>query len=95
IHTVLYHSHFLVIKNLPFVVVDTSEYMFSIGKMTQRIDHVPIYDIEEFFPIDYRKDQGIPGNVSVVNQTIEEQMQSQLVAEEADEHRILDEGVSI
>jgi hypothetical protein len=69
--------------------------MFSIGKMTQRIDHVPIYDIEEFFPIDYRKDQGIPGNVSVVNQTIEEQMQSQLVAEEADEHRILDEGVSI
>ena len=79
-----YHNtlHFLVVKNLPFVIIDSLDYMFSIGKMAQRKYKIPIDRIEEFFPTDYRIDQDEPGNNPAINETIENAMQTQLLAEE-------------
>ncbi|KAL6596476.1 hypothetical protein U3516DRAFT_671683 [Neocallimastix sp. 'constans'] len=50
--------------------------------MAQRTYHIPIDRIEEFFPTDRRAVQDEPGNIRVINSTIEEKMQAQLVAEE-------------
>jgi len=52
--------------------------------MAQRTYHIPIDRIEEFFPTDRRAVQDEPGNIRVINSTIEEKMQAQLVAEESD-----------
>jgi len=82
------YSHFLVVKNLPFVIIDSPDYMFSIGKMAQRKYKIPIDRIEEFFPTDYRLNQDEPGNNPVINETIENAMQNQLLAEEKDKQDI-------
>jgi len=82
------YSHFLIVKNLPFIIIDSPDYMFSIGKMAQRKYHIPIDRIEEFFPTDYRMNQDEPGNNPIVNETIENAMQNQLLAEEKDEQDI-------
>ncbi|KAG4099919.1 hypothetical protein H8356DRAFT_906072, partial [Neocallimastix lanati (nom. inval.)] len=82
------YSHFLVVKNLPFVIIDSPDYMFSIGKMAQRKYKIPIDRIEEFFPTDYRLNQDEPGNNPIINETIENAMQNQLLAEEKDEQDI-------
>jgi len=89
------YSHFLVVKNLPFIVVDSPEYMFSIGKMAQRTYHIPIDWMEEFFPTDYRLNQDEPGNIRAINSTIEEKMQSQLLAEESDKQQLLREQIQL
>jgi len=92
INAVPQYSHFLVVKNLPFVVIDSPDYMFSIGKMAQRKYKIPIDRIEEFFPTDYRLDQDGPGNNPIINETIENAMQNQLLAEEKDEQDIIRTG---
>jgi len=95
INAVPQYSHFLVVKNLPFVVIDSPEYMFSIGKMAQRTYHIPIDRIEEFFPTDQRAVQDEPGNIRVINNTIEEKMQSQLVAEESDKQYLTRNNINL
>ena len=56
--------------------------------MAQRKYHIPIERIEEFFPTDYRINQDEPGNNPIINETIEKDMQNQLLAEEKDEQDI-------
>ncbi|KAG4090662.1 hypothetical protein H8356DRAFT_1341254 [Neocallimastix lanati (nom. inval.)] len=86
------YTHFLTVKNLPFIVVESPEYMFSIGKMAQRKYKIPIDRTEEFFPTDYQKDQDQPGNNSVINSTIKAKMQTQLLAEERNKQEIFRSG---
>jgi len=56
--------------------------------MAQRKYNIPIDRIEEFFPTDYQSNQDQPGNNIIVNTTIKDQMQTQLLAEEKDNQAI-------
>jgi len=51
--------------------------------------------MEEFFPTDYRLNQDEPGNIRAINSTIEEKMQSQLLAEESDKQQLLREQIQL
>ena len=63
--------------------------------MAQRTYHIPIDRIEEFFPTNHRAVQDEPGNIRVINNTIEEKMQSQLVAEESDKQYLARNNINL
>jgi len=89
------YTHFLVVKNLPLVVIDSPEYMFRIRKVAQRIYKITIDRIEEFFPRFYEGHQDYPGNIEIINDIIKEKMQTHLLAEELDRQAIYRSGVPL